>query len=193
MAITNHETCEINCKILYLGPQGAGKSENLRSILSLLSGPKKNLSSFVTGTNKTVPINFLPLSLGQVKNYEVRLHLYSLPPLAAVGSLSSMLFRGLDGVVFVADSRVEKLKSNIDELYRTDYFLEKEGVLIEQVPQVVQYNKRDIKAGIVDTAVLRQELNPLNKKEKEASAINSVGTMETLMLIAKQVLSSISK
>merc|ERR1712232_798834 len=103
-----------------------------------------------------------PLSLGQVKNYEVRLHLYSLPPLAAVGSLSSLLFRGLDGVVFVAGSRVEKLKSNIDELHRTDYFLEKEGVLVEQIPQVLQYNKRDIKAGIIDTAVLREELNPLN-------------------------------
>lgn len=192
MAFTNFETQEINCKILYGGPKGSGKTANLRSLLQKTSADvKTGVLELGDVPGPTQFFDFLPISLGQVNGFHLKLHLITLPQNSIYETLPGILVRGIDGIVFVADSRIESMVDNIEALVAMRRFLSEEGYSVADLPKVLQYNKRDLK-DIAPLEVLRQELNPGRDPEIEAVALQNVGTLETLHAMARQTLLRLS-
>jgi signal recognition particle receptor subunit beta len=188
MAFTNFDTKEINCKVLYFGAPGAGKTANLRSIFGNTSAEvRSGLLELDAEPQPTKFFDFLPVSLGHVKDFHLKLHLFTLPLNSLYESVGSVILKGIDGFVFVADSRVEAMADNVDCLLAARRILTEEGHNLAEMPRVIQYNKRDM-ADLVPVEVLRQELNPGLHPDHEAVATQSVGTMETLQAMAKQVI-----
>ena len=188
MAFTNFDTREINCKIIYFGPAGSGKTANLRSIYASTSNEvRSGLLELSDPGGTTQFFDFLPISLGHIKDFHLKLHLFTIPTNSLYESVSSVILKGVDGFVFVADSRVEALADNIQALLDARRLLTEEGYNAADLPRVIQYNKRDL-AEAVPIEVLRQELNQVGSPEHEAIAIRSVGTMETLQSMAKMVI-----
>ena len=189
MAFTNYETKEINSKILYLGTQGAGKTANLRSIFNQTSPEVKAglLELSASGAEKSVFFDFLPVSVGFVKGFHLKLHLYTVPSNTLYETVRSIIMKGADGYVFVADSSPEKLASNIEELQYIRKILVDEGITQADMPAVIQYNKKDLH-GSVPVEVLRSELNPTRLPDFEASAKNGTGVLESLLDVTTQVI-----
>jgi len=192
MAFTNFETKEINCKILYFGAPGSGKTTNLRAVYQQTSAEiKSGLLELSEGGGTTQFFDFLPVSLGQVRDYHLKLHLYALPPHTLYPTLNSVILKGVDGVIFVADSRLEWMAANIDHFLQMKRLLASEGYNVVDLPRVIQYNKRDTPARLPIEA-LRRELNPAGLPDQEAVATNGIGTVETLQLMAKLVLQKLA-
>lgn len=193
MAFTNFDTKEINCKILYLGSSGSGKTCNLQKILEMTSPEVKSGLLELRQNKRTAQglFEFLPISLGYVKDFHLKLHLYTLPQNSLYETVPSVILKGIDGFVFVADSTIEKLGTNIAALEEAKRILSSEGILPSNVPAVMQYNKRDLPA-ITPIEVLRSELNTARIPEVEASANKGEGVMETLKLVSQQVLKNIA-
>jgi mutual gliding-motility protein MglA len=192
MAFTNFETKEINCKIIYFGPHGSGKTENLRSVYSNTSAEvRSGLLELEDGEGSTQFFDFLPVSMGYVKDFHLKLHLFTLPTNSLYESVSSVILKGVDGFVFVADSRVESMVNNVEALKNAKRFLSEEGYNVAELPRVFQYNKRDLQ-DLLPVDVLRSELNPGGVSDHEAVATDSIGTMETLQTMAKSVINKIS-
>jgi signal recognition particle receptor subunit beta len=194
MAFSNFETKEVNCKILYLGPPGSGKTANLRSILSKTS-PDIQSGLFELSDQTSAPtayFDFLPISIGHFRDFHVKLHLISMPMHAVFDTLPMVLLRGIDGFAFIADSRIESLPDNIDCMMHLRKVLTDEGYNISDMPKVIQYNKRDL-SDVVPLDILRQELNAAKAPDFESVAIKSMGTMETLNSLANQVLKKIGR
>jgi signal recognition particle receptor subunit beta len=188
VAFTNFDTREINCKIIYFGPAGSGKTANLRSIYASTSNEvRSGLLELSDPGGTTQFFDFLPISLGHIKDFHLKLHLFTIPTNSLYESVSSVILKGVDGFVFVADSRVEALADNIQSLLDARRLLTEEGYNAADLPRVIQYNKRDL-GEAVPVEVLRQELNQVGSPEHEAIAIRSVGTMETLQSMAKMVI-----
>jgi len=192
MAFTNFDTKEINCKIIYFGPRGGGKTENLRSLYSSTSSDvRSGLIELDEPAAATRFFDFLPISIGHVRDFHLKLHLFTLPNNPLYESVTSVILKGVDGFVFVADSRVEAMADNVDGMQAARRILAEEGYNVADMPRVVQYNKRDLE-GLVPLEVMRQELNPGNMPDQEAVATRSVGTMETLQAMAKLVTKKIA-
>lgn len=184
MAICNFDKKEINCKVFYFGMRQAGKTENLRSLYTKTSPEIK--SQLFELEKKPSPIfDFLPLNLGEINGYQVRLHIFTLPP-EHYRSAFDVMLKGLDGLVFVIDSDVYTLVSNIDAMRTTFYLLESAGYIVEDLPQVYQYNKRDT-SDPVSLEILRDTFNPHGHPDHEAIAHRSIGTMECLRKLANLV------
>ena len=192
MAFTNFDTKEINCKIIYFGADHCGKSENLRSIYASTADEMKSGIMELDDPDKgSKYFDFLPISLGHVNDFHIKLHLFTLPAKNLFETVASVLLKGVDGFVFVVDSRLERLAANIECYRSVDRLFREEGYDLGELPRVVQYNKRDL-SGLVPLDVLREELNPFGGAEQEAIASESVGTMETLQVMAKQILVSLA-
>ncbi|MDB2447067.1 gliding-motility protein MglA [bacterium] len=193
MAFTNFDTKEINCKILYLGTDGSGKSANFQKILEMTSPEVKSGLLELKPNGRTTQgfFEFLPISLGYVKDFHLKLHLYTLPQNSLYETVPSVILKGIDGFVFVADSTIEKLGVNITALEEAKRVLSSEGILPSAVPAVMQYNKRDLPS-ITPIEVLRAELNTARVPEIEASAHKGEGVMETLKLVSQQVIRNIA-
>ena len=188
MAFTNFETKDIHCKIVYFGPAGSGKTENLRSIFNQTSAEiKSGLLELHQEDSSTRYFDFLPLSIGQLGEFHVKMHLFTLPISSLYQSTASVILRGLDGFVFVADSRADCLVSNINALNKCRKILLDEGYNVADLPRVIQYNKRDL-TDIFPIEILRHELNPSGYPDVEASAINHIGITESLEAIARQIM-----
>lgn len=191
MAFTNFETQEINCKILFAGPQHAGKSESLRSLYRTLSNDVQSGSFKLQNPNKNNEVfDFLPLSVGKVKGFDLKLHLYSYDFNSAFDFLDMSILKGVDGVVFVADSSIDAIEDNLNTLEKLQYLCLREGIDFNSLPKVFQYNKRDATTPI-NTQVLRKHLNPLTKPDFETIASNDHGTKEVLQSLTKQLLEQI--
>jgi len=192
MAFTNFDTKEINCKVLYFGPRSAGKTENLRSIFKNTSAEvRSGLLELDEAGQQTRFFDFLPISLGHVKDYHLKLHLFTLPTNSLYESVTSVILKGVDGFIFVADSRVEAMADNVEAMGAARRLLTEEGLNVSDMPRVIQYNKRDL-ADLVPLEVLRHELNPGNVPDHKGIATQGVGTMETLQSMAKLVLRRIA-
>ena len=188
MAFTNFDTKEINCKVLYVGPRGSGKTANLRSIYTNTAAEvKAGLMELDDQDGPTRFFDFLPVSIGQLKDFHVKLHLFTLPGNALYESTNTVLLKGVDGLVFIADSGMERMPDNIASMARARNLLSDAGINPSDIPMVIQYNKRD-GADSIPVNILRQELNAGNVPDQEAIATRHVGTMETLQLMAKSVL-----
>jgi mutual gliding-motility protein MglA len=185
MSFTNFENKEIHAKVLYFGAEGAGKTENLRSLYQRLTPRSDSDSVFVGETQNPYEFEFLPLSLSQIGDYHVKLHLFTLPSYEDFEVLPTFLLRGLDGVVFVVDSRVSASFANIEAYKKLEELFKHHDIDINQLVRIVQYNKRDLNH-LVSIPTLKSELNKTQSWiDVEAIASQGRGTFETLTTMAE--------
>jgi signal recognition particle receptor subunit beta len=193
MAFTNFDTKEINCKVVYFGPSGSGKATNFRSIYNATASEVRGgLLELEAKEGEARFFSFLPISMGHVKDFHLKIHLFILPQNRIYETVPSVILKGIDGFVFVADSRVERMSENIEGLLEAKRLLSREGLNPEDMPAVFQYNKRDL-ADIVPVSVLRKELNLSQAPDHEAIASQGIGTMETLQSMAKLVIRKLAE
>ena len=193
MTFINYASREINCKIVYYGPGLCGKTTNLQYIYDKTNpGAKGKLISLATETDRTLFFDFLPLELGTVRGFKTRFHLYTVPGQVFYDASRKLILKGVDGVVFVADSQIERMEANLESVENLRVNLAEQGYDLDKVPYVVQYNKRDL-PNIATTEELRRLLNPRNVPEYQAVAPTGVGVFDTLKAVAKQVLTELKK
>ncbi len=193
MSFINYSSREINCKIVYYGPGLCGKTTNLQWIYSKTNPDLKGkMISLATETERTLFFDFLPLALGQIRGFKTRFHLYPVPGQVFYDASRKLILKGVDGVVFVADSQIERMEANIESWENLKVNLAEQGYDLEKIPFVIQYNKRDL-PNVAATEELRRLLNPLNAPEFEACATTGQGVFETLKAVAKGVLTDLKK
>ncbi|MGE4544374.1 MAG: ATP/GTP-binding protein [Pedobacter sp.] len=193
MAFINYAAREINCKIVYYGPGLCGKTTNLQTIYQRTSPDARGkMISLATETERTLFFDFLPLALGDIRGFKTRFHLYTVPGQVFYDASRKLILKGVDGVVFVADSQEERLDANIESLENLKDNLEEQGYDLEKIPFVIQYNKRDLpNQSPLDE--LQELLNPDQVPEFEACALTGEGVFETLKAVAKQILIELKK
>ncbi|MCB9253249.1 MAG: GTPase domain-containing protein [Bdellovibrionaceae bacterium] len=191
MSFINYAAREINCKIVYYGPGMGGKTTNLQYIYSQTSPDNKGKMVSLTGdTERTLFFDFLPLNIGEIRGFKTRFHLYTVPGQRFYDASRKLVLKGVDGVVFVADSRVERMEENIASLKSLDTNLREQGYDLRQLPFVIQYNKRDTDNPI-PLKVLHEQLNTFGADEFEAVAKDGQGVFETLKSVSKKILRSL--
>ena len=188
MTFINYAAREINCKIVYYGPGLCGKTTNLQYIYNKTNPELKGkMISLATETERTLFFDFLPLALGQIRGFKTRFHLYTVPGQVFYDASRKLILKGVDGVVFVADSQVERMEANLESLENLRLNLGEQGADIDSTPYVVQYNKRDLpNAAPLDE--MKRTLNPGGVPDFEACATNGKGVFETLKAVARAVL-----
>ena len=188
MSLINYSSREINCKVVYYGPGLGGKTTNIQYVYEKLAPETKGkLVTLATEMDRTLFFDFLPLELGEVKGFKTRFHLYTVPGQVYYNASRKLILRGVDGIVFVADSSEARFDANIEALYNLHDNLKEYDLSLDEIPFVIQWNKRDMPDAIpVDE--LNQELNPEGFENFEAVAVNGVGVFDTLKCVAKQVL-----
>lgn len=193
MSFINYSSREINCKIVYYGPGLCGKTTNLQYIYNKTSPETKGkLISLSTETDRTLFFDFLPLALGEIRGFKTRFHLYTVPGQVFYDASRKLILKGVDGVVFVADSQLERMEANMESLENLSVNLAEQGYDFNKVPTVVQYNKRDL-PNAVPIEEMRKSLNPRGIPEYQAVAPTGVGVFDTLKSVAKLVLTELRK
>jgi len=193
MSFINYSSREINCKIVYYGPGLCGKTTNLQYIYNKTNPEAKGkMISLATETERTLFFDFLPLSLGEIRGFRTRFHLYTVPGQVFYDASRKLILKGVDGVVFVADSQMERMEANIESLENLRDNLKEQGYDLDKLPYVVQYNKRDLpNASPVDE--LQEVLNPTSVTNYEAVATKGIGVFDTLKAVAKLVLTELKR
>jgi signal recognition particle receptor subunit beta len=188
LSFINFAAREINCKIVYYGPGLGGKTTNLQWIFERTGDQQKGkMISLATETERTLFFDFLPLDLGTVRGFKTRIHLYTVPGQVFYDASRKLILRGVDGVVFVADSQEESMDANVEALENLQENLKEHNYDFTRIPYVLQLNKRDLPNAMpVDT--LKQELIKKGEPVVEAVAFQGVGVFETLKAVAKLVL-----
>ncbi|MEZ4398849.1 MAG: GTPase domain-containing protein [Kofleriaceae bacterium] len=193
MSFINYSSREINCKIVYYGPGLCGKTTNLQYIYNKTNPEAKGkMISLATETDRTLFFDFLPLSLGEIRGFKTRFHLYTVPGQVFYDASRKLILKGVDGVVFVGDSQVERMEANIESLDNLRTNLQEQGYDLDKLPYVVQLNKRDL-PNASPLEELLEVLNPTNVPHYEAVATKGVGVFDTLKAVAKLVLTELRK
>ena len=193
MTFINYASREINCKIVYYGPGLCGKTTNLQYIFdSTAPQSKGKLISLATETDRTLFFDFLPLELGTVRGFKTRFHLYTVPGQVFYDASRKLILKGVDGVVFVADSQEERMDANIESLYNLEENLKENGYDLMKIPYALQLNKRDL-PNVLPPDILVAELQRKDETVHEAVASKGVGVFDTLKSVAKQVLTELRK
>jgi mutual gliding-motility protein MglA len=193
MSLINYSSREINCKIVYYGPGLCGKTTNLQYVFNKVDpSTKGKLITLATEMDRTLFFDFLPLELGTVKGFKTRFHLYTVPGQVYYDASRKLILRGVDGVVFVADSQTARYDANIESLYNLHENLEDYKLKLDDVPFVIQYNKRDM-PDVIAIEELEQELNPEKFPSFPAVAVKGDGVFDTLKSVAKGVLKKLSQ
>jgi signal recognition particle receptor subunit beta len=193
MSFINYAQREINCKIVYYGPGLCGKTTNLHYIYNKTNPEAKGkMISLATETERTLFFDFLPLSLGEIRGFKTRFHLYTVPGQVFYDASRKLILKGVDGVVFVADSQIERMEANIESLDNLRSNLQEQGYNLDKLPYVVQYNKRDL-PNAAPLEELKGVLNPTNVPEYNACAATGEGVFDTLKAVAKLVLTELKR
>ena len=193
MTFINYASREINCKIVYYGPGLCGKTTNLQYIYDKTNPTAKGkLISLATETDRTLFFDFLPLELGTVRGFKTRFHLYTVPGQVFYDASRKLILKGVDGVIFVADSQYERMDANIESVDNLGINLKSQGYDLMNIPFVIQLNKRDL-PNIASVEELKQLLVKKREPVFEAVAPKGVGVFETLKGVAKLVLSELTK
>ncbi len=188
MSFFNHNAKEIHCKIVYYGPSLGGKTTNLQWVYQHTANEQKSkMVALETDIERTLFFDFLPLNVGEIRGYQTRFHLYSVPGQVVYDASRKMILKGLDGVVFVADSQNERMEENLESLRNLERNLETQGHDIRSIPLVIQYNKRDL-PNAASVRELRSHLNLYNSPEFEATAAEGKGVTESLKTISKSII-----
>ncbi len=192
MSLINYSSREINVKIVYYGPGLCGKTTNIQYIYDKVSPDTKGkLITLATEMDRTLFFDFLPLELGKVKGFRTRFHLYTVPGQVYYDASRKLILRGVDGVIFVADSQEMRYDANIESLYNLHENLAEYNIKLDDVPYAIQYNKRDLD-GVISVDELEQELNPQRFPAFEGIATQGVGVFDTLKSVAKSALRNLS-
>jgi signal recognition particle receptor subunit beta len=193
MTFINYASREINCKIVYYGPGLCGKTTNIQYIYDRTNPQAKGkLISLATETDRTLFFDFLPLDLGSVKGFKVRFHLYTVPGQVFYDASRKLILKGVDGVIFVADSQNERMEANEESVYNLKTNLKEQGYDLQAIPYVLQLNKRDLP----NVAPVEEMIQKLQQKQEpvfEAVASKGVGVFETLKAVARQALNDLRK
>ncbi len=193
MSFINYSSREINCKIVYYGPGLCGKTTNLQHIYQKTNPDVKGkMISLATETERTLFFDFLPLALGEIRGFKTRFHLYTVPGQVFYDASRKLILKGVDGVIFVADSQIERMEANAESLDNLKVNLKEQGYDLEKVPYVIQYNKRDL-PNAAPLEELQRLLNPQGAPEFGACATTGEGVFETLKATAKGVLADLKK
>jgi mutual gliding-motility protein MglA len=192
MSMINYASREINCKIVYYGPGLGGKTTNLEYVYEKVApSTRGKLISLATESERTLFFDFLPVDLGTIRGFKTRFHLYTVPGQVYYNASRKLILKGVDGVVFVADSHPSRLDANsesMDNLYQN---LAEHDFDLRELPFVIQYNKRDLPDALA-LDEMRATLNPSGVPSFEAVATRGVGVFDTLKAISKQVIKSLS-
>jgi signal recognition particle receptor subunit beta len=193
MSFINYSSREINCKIVFYGPGLCGKTTNLQWIYKKTNPDSKGkMISLATETERTLFFDFLPLALGEIRGFKTRFHLYTVPGQVFYDASRKLILKGVDGVVFVADSQIERMEANIESIENLRVNLTEQGYDLIKIPFVVQYNKRDL-PNVVPVEEMRTALNQRSVPDFEAVATEGAGVFDTLKAIAKQVIMELKK
>jgi mutual gliding-motility protein MglA len=188
MSFINYNSREINCKIVYYGPGLCGKTTNLQYIYNKTNPDAKGkMISLATETERTLFFDFLPLQLGEIRGFKTRFHLYTVPGQVFYDASRKLILKGVDGVVFVADSQIERLEANLESMENLRTNLAEQGYDLDKIPFAIQYNKMDL-PNISSLEELRRLLNPRGVPDFVSSATVGTGIFDTLKAIAKLVL-----
>ncbi|MBI4041043.1 MAG: GTPase domain-containing protein [Deltaproteobacteria bacterium] len=188
MSFVNYASREINCKIVYYGPGLSGKTTNLQYIYAKTNPETKGkLVSLATETERTLFFDFLPLAVGPIRGFNVRFHLYTVPGQVYYDASRKLILKGVDGIVFVADSQLNRLEANLESLTHLKQNLEDQGFFLKELAHVIQYNKRDL-ANVAPLKEFSKRLNEFGAPEFEAIASQGIGVFETLKAISKKIL-----
>jgi signal recognition particle receptor subunit beta len=191
MSFVNYHSKEINCKIVYYGPGLGGKTSNIQHVYQRTAQKNKGqMVTLNTENERTLFFDFLPLDLGMIRGFKTRFHLYTVPGQVFYEASRKLILRGVDGVVFVADSQVEKMEANLESLQGLKKNLEDQGYDFNKLPIVMQWNKRDL-PNTTSVQDLEKKLNNYDFPSFESIATTGEGVFETLKMISKLVLLNI--
>ena len=193
MSFINYSSREINCKIVFYGPGLCGKTTNLQYIYKKTNPDSKGkMISLATETERTLFFDFLPLALGEIRGFKTRFHLYTVPGQVFYDASRKLILKGVDGVVFVADSQIERMEANIESIENLRINLAEQEYDLDKDPFVIQYNKRDL-PNIVPLEEMKKALNPRSVPDFEAVAMEGAGVFDTLKAIAKLVIMELKR
>ncbi len=195
MTFINYASREINCKIVYYGPGLCGKTTNLQFIYEKTNpNAKGKLISLATETDRTLFFDFLPLEIGNVRGFKTRFHLYTVPGQVFYDASRKLILKGVDGVIFVADSQRERMDANVESLRNLELNLKTQGYDIRALPYVLQLNKRDLPSAVpVEEMKAKLGLNNEPVLEAIAASEEGIGVFDTLKAVAKLVLQDLTK
>jgi mutual gliding-motility protein MglA len=192
MSMINYASREINCKIVYYGPGLGGKTTNIEYVYDKVApNTRGKLVSLATETERTLFFDFLPVDLGTIRGFKTRFHLYTVPGQVYYNASRKLILKGVDGVVFVADSQQERHDANLEAMHNLYDNLAEHGHDPRQMPFVIQYNKRDL-PNILAVEELDGVLNPTAVPSFEAVGTRGVGVFDTLKAVSKQVIKQLS-
>ena len=192
MSMINYASREINCKIVYYGPGLCGKTTNLEYVYQKVSPETRGkMISLATENERTLFFDFLPVDLGTIRGFKTRFHLYTVPGQVYYNASRRLILKGVDGIVFVADSQAERMDANLASMQNLYENLADYGYDPRQLPMVLQYNKRDL-SNAVPADELAGQLNPGGLEEFEAVATEGEGVFDTLRAVSKQVIKALS-
>ena len=188
MSFINYNAKEIHCKVVYYGPSLGGKTTNIQWVYQKTAEDQKSkLVALNTDIERTLFFDFLPLNIGDIRGFKTRFHLYTVPGQVVYDASRKLILKGLDGVIFVADSQVERMDENLESLRNLERNLEQQGYDIREIPLIMQYNKRDL-PNVASMAELRSALNPYNAPEIEGCASEGRGVFESLKTVSKSII-----
>ncbi|MCX5859752.1 MAG: ADP-ribosylation factor-like protein [Proteobacteria bacterium] len=193
MSFVNYSSREINTKIVYYGPGLCGKTTNLQHIFNKTNPQARGkMISLATETERTLFFDFLPLSLGEIRGFKTRFHLYTVPGQVFYDASRKLILKGVDGLVFVADSQVERMEANLESFENMKINLKEQGYELDRIPYVIQYNKRDL-PNAAPVEEMRKLLNIKNVPDFEAVARSGDGVFDTLKNICRLVIVELRK
>ena len=193
MTFINYANREINCKIVYYGPGLGGKTSNLQYIYEKTSPDSRGkMISLATEADRTLFFDFLPLDLGTVRGFTTRFHLYTVPGQVFYDASRKLILKGVDGVVFVADSQAERMDANIESIRNLEENLREQGYDLRSLPYALQFNKRDLR-NVVPVDQMYRTLNFKREPTFEGVATKGVGVFDTLKAVARLVLKELNK
>jgi small GTP-binding protein len=189
----NYTTMQMTAKIVYYGPGLCGKTTNLQAIHQKTAPQSRGeMVSLETETDRTLFFDLLPLDVGVIGGMKVRLQLYTVPGQVFYNATRKLVLKGVDGIVFVADSQAAAIDTNVESLNNLGINLAELGLTMDQVPVVFQYNKRDLR-NILPVEQLTETLNTGGAPFFEAAALHGIGVFETLKTISRLAITSVRK
>lgn len=192
MSMINYAAREINCKIVYYGTGLGGKTTNLEYVYSKVEPDTRGkMISLATEADRTLFFDFLPIDLGSIRGFKTRFHLYTVPGQVYYNASRKLILKGVDGIIFVADSQTHRREANIEAMHNLYENIESYGYDLSRIPFVIQYNKRDMPE-IASMEELRSELNPMGVPDFPGVAVRGEGVFETLKSVSKQVVKTLS-
>jgi mutual gliding-motility protein MglA len=192
MSMINYASREITCKVVYYGTGLGGKTTNLEHIHSRVDPDSRGkMISLSTETDRTLFFDFLPVDLGEIRGFKTRFQLYTVPGQVYYNASRKLILKGVDGIIFVADSQAHRAEANVEAMHNLYENLASYRIDLDQIPFAIQYNKRDLDSAL-PLEELRRELNPGAVPDFEAVAIDGTGVFETLRAVSKLVVKTLS-